>query len=182
MIQAESVHSTPPLDTSVSQNKRQLARQEAGRQRAIVKLRRVCDEARASPANPPAQANHRGRQCRFRRGPAPGRGALARTCRSVAALLEVLIGARPCAACVQAGTVLFRWPAASLKNNPRLDGDVSQHTRLLEGCNLLRPWRQHASRFQRFSGVGVPIPVFLGRLHGPNSCSETQASLIASVY
>ena len=107
MIQAESVHSTPPLNTSVSQNKRQLARQEAGRQRAIVKLRRVCDEARASPANPPAQANHRGRQCRFRRGPAPGRGALARTCRSVAALLEVLIGAPPCAACVRRAPSYF---------------------------------------------------------------------------
>jgi hypothetical protein len=110
---------------------------------------------------------------------------------SLAALLpasEVLIGARPCAVCAQAGTVLFWWPAASLKNNPRLDGDVSQHARLLEGGNLLGPWRQHASRFQRFSGVGVPIPIpipipiFLCRLHGPNSYSETQASLIASVF
>jgi hypothetical protein len=49
---------------------------------------------------------------------------------------EVLIGVRPCA---QAGTVLFRWPAASLKNNLRLDGDVSQHASLLEGSNLLGP-------------------------------------------
>ena len=47
MTRADSVLSTPPLNTSSRQIKTRLALQEARRQRSIVKLRKLRDQARA---------------------------------------------------------------------------------------------------------------------------------------